>query len=61
MIFVVSILDSTSTTSFNSLKKIFFFMIPEGDPREKNREDHFFTNKVENYDQGPSLILIDLI
>jgi hypothetical protein len=34
-------------------------MIPEGDPRDKSREDHFFENKVEKYDQGSSFILIE--
>jgi hypothetical protein len=34
-------------------------MMPEGDPRDKKLEDHFFENKVEKYDQGSSLILIE--
>ncbi len=58
MIFVISILESTNTTCFNSLKKTFFFIIAEGDLRDKNRESHFSGNKAEKSDQESFLILI---
>jgi hypothetical protein len=58
MIFVISILESTNTTSFNSFKEIFCLIIPDEDPRDKNRESHFAGNKAEKSGQGSFLILI---
>ena len=58
VIFVINTPDSTSTSSFNSWKKTFFFLwyLGRGDPRHENRQCHFPRNKVEKNDQERHLI-----